>query len=102
MPSTFTSRITSRPVGVMAYFWLPPHANTVEPLGEIVPPGPAVDEILNGPYVPNVASMVWLALMPVNVYVETAPTETPSTWTSAMKWHLSDGVIEYFWSAPQL
>ena len=49
--------------------------------GDIVPPDPAEGVMVNV-LIEKLADIVWFAVTLVNVYVDTAPTEEPSTDTS--------------------
>ena len=52
-------------------------------VAEMLPPAPA-DELSVYWLIAKVAAMVWLEVTFVNVYEPTAPTDVPSTRTSAM------------------
>src|ERR1043165_2359579 len=68
------------------------------PEGEIVPPLPAEAVIVNVLRL-NDAEIVWVAVTFVNVKLEIAPCDTPSTRTLAIVWHAS-GEIVTAWFAP--
>src|SRR6185369_1073693 len=77
-----------------------PHVTCVSPDGVIDPFEPAIELIAEGGFSVKLAVIVWPAWTPVNVYVLTAPTETPSTTTSAIVSQPS-GVMVNAWSEPQ-
>src|SRR5882672_11907026 len=86
--------------GVIVNAWFAPQPTATLPVGLMAPPAPAEAAIVYEIRL-KLAVIVWFAPTFVNVWLPTAPTETPSTRTSAMVWHAS-GVIVNVWSSPQL
>ena len=79
--------------------WLFPQFTETFPLGEIEPPEPAEAEIVYGPSATKVAAIVWFAVTFVNGYEDGVPTDTPSTFTSAIA-KQAFGVIVNVWLPP--
>src|SRR5512143_3686693 len=97
-PSMFTSTIRYPAFGVMVNVLLvPPSAETVP--GDIVPFAPALAVMVYDGFASNVAAIVGLLVTFVKVYVPTAPTDTPSTWTSRI-WCPAVGVMVWVWVVP--
>ncbi|TMG82452.1 MAG: hypothetical protein E6H78_14685 [Betaproteobacteria bacterium] len=66
----------------MVNVWLATALTVTLPAGEILPLAPA-DAAMVNVLIAKLAAIVWLAMTLLKVYVDTAPTDTPSTRTSA-------------------
>src|SRR5205085_2182780 len=92
VPSITTFAIVWHASAAIENDWLAPHVTATAPDGVIEPPAPALAVMVNDG-VANVAAIVWLAVTFANVYAATAPTEPPSTVTSAIVWQASGAIV---------